>query len=113
MIILGACAFLVLAGIGALARTHLARFDAGLPFGTIGANTLASFISGLVAGSPRPTTVLVGVAFCGSLSTFSTLIRHLHDQAVRNRPAQIGATLALSLVLGILGALGGIELAAT
>jgi fluoride ion exporter CrcB/FEX len=111
VIVLGAGAFVVLAGLGALARAVLARFDTTLPFGTIGANTVASFVAGLVAASERPTVVLVGVALCGSLSTFSTLIRHLHDLALRNRPAQIVATLALSLGAGLLGALAGLEIA--
>ncbi|MFN3219539.1 MAG: CrcB family protein [Acidimicrobiales bacterium] len=113
MILLGAAAFVVLAGLGALARAVLARFDAGLPFGTIGANTLASFFAGLVAASERPTAVLVGVALCGTLSTFSTLVHHLHDQALHNRPARVATTLGVAIGAGILAALAGLELAAS
>lgn len=113
MILLGAGAFVVLAGLGALARAALARFDTALPLGTIGANTLASFFAGLVAASERPTAVLVGVALCGSLSTFSTLVHHLHGQALHNRPARMVITLTVAIGAGILAALAGLELAAS
>jgi fluoride ion exporter CrcB/FEX len=110
-LVLGAGAFVVLAGLGSVARWWLTRFDVGLPWGTIGANTVASFAAGLVAGSGRGTTVLVGVALCGSLSTFSTLVRLIHDQATRKRQIQLFWTLALSLGLGIVAAIAGLEIA--
>jgi fluoride exporter len=111
VIILGAGAFVVLAAAGSLLRVLLIRFDLALPVRTIGVNTAASFAAGLVAASDRPTVVLVGIGFCGSLSTFSTLVHHLHEQSARKRPAQVLATLGLSLGLGLAAALAGLEIA--
>lgn len=109
--VLGAAAFVLLAGAGAVTRWWLTRFGADLPWGTLAANTTASFVAGLVAGSGRGTTVLVGIALCGSLSTFSTLIRHLHEQATHGRRTPLIITLTVSLGLGVLAAMAGLELA--
>lgn len=111
MIFIGAGIFVVSAGLATLVRVLSTRFDTTLPLGTIAANTVACLVAGLVAGAERPTGVLVGVALCGSLSTFSTLIRHLHDQMRDGRPMQLVATLALSLGPGLLAAAAGLELA--
>ena len=111
MIVLGAGAFVALAALGALTRSLLARFDGGVPLGTIGTNTVASFIAGLVAGSAHPTIVVVGLGFCGSLSTFSTLVRHLHDLAATGQATRLMVTLALSLGSGLAAAAVGIALA--
>lgn len=45
------------------------------PWGTFVVNVVASFVLGLVLAGPAPHGVvaLVGVGFCGSLSTWSTL----------------------------------------
>ncbi|GAA4908157.1 CrcB protein [Actinomycetospora succinea] len=88
----------------------------GFPWGTFTVNVAASFVLGLVLGGPAPHAVVlaVGVGFCGSLSTWSTLayetVRLTHERArtasvmnvVASTLAGLGAAglgLALSTVL--------------
>ena len=80
----------VLGSIGALVRYHLGGFvhtsakramasEAEFPFGTLFVNALGSLLLGLIAGLffqgsiPHIFYVAVGIGFCGSLTTFSTL----------------------------------------
>lgn len=59
----------------------------GFPWGTFTVNVVASFVLGLVIGGPAPHAAVaaVGVGFCGSLSTWSTLasetVRLTHERA--------------------------------
>jgi fluoride exporter len=68
------------AAVGAPARYVTDRWvqsahGTGFPWGTFVVNVVASFVLGLVVGGPAPHAVaaLVGIGFCGSLSTWSTL----------------------------------------
>ena len=80
----------LLGSIGALLRYHLGGFvhtsanralasEADFPFGTLFVNALGSLVLGLLAGLysrdmiPQIFYVELGVGFCGSLTTFSTL----------------------------------------
>lgn len=80
----------LLGSVGALVRYHLGGFvhtsanralasEADFPYGTLFVNALGSLILGLIAGFfsrgmfPHLFYVVVGVGFCGSLTTFSTL----------------------------------------
>lgn len=84
-----------------------------VPWGTFAVNVAASFVLGLVLGGPAPHGVvaLVGIGFCGALSTWSTLaaetVRLLQEHAratglvyvVASTLVGLGAA-ALGLVLG-------------
>ena len=95
-----------LGAVGALVRYHLGAFvhssanralasETGFPFGTLFVNALGSFILGVAAALcsgaflPQIIYVAIGVGFCGSLTTFSTLAvdlqRFLRDQRFAGR----------------------------
>jgi CrcB protein len=83
------------------AREHS---SAGTILGTLVVNVAGSFVLGLAAGwSGAPTWVLplVGIGFCGALTTFSTLAFEtwvfLEERAWRPFVVNLG----LSLVLGL------------
>lgn len=80
----------LLGSIGALVRYHLGGFvhtnanraltsESDFPFGTLFVNSLGSLVLGLIAGLcsremiPQISYMALGVGFCGSLTTFSTL----------------------------------------
>jgi CrcB protein len=113
---------LVLAGGAAGATTRYVtdralsgRVDAVLPWGTLAVNTAACLLLGLLAGAapggwPVP---LLGVGFCGGLSTWSTFgyetVRlageHARGYALANVVLNLvagGAALAAGLGLGVL-----------
>jgi CrcB protein len=79
----GSGALLVLAGatVGAPLRFLVDRWArehtrAGTILGTLVVNVVGSFVLGVVAGRPDPPDwlmPLVGIGFCGALTTFSTL----------------------------------------
>lgn len=79
----------------------------GFPWGTFSVNVVASFVLGLVLGGPAPhaAVLAVGVGFCGSLSTWSTLAYEtvrLADE--RARTASVMNVLASTLAgLGAAG----------
>ncbi|MEJ2863087.1 fluoride efflux transporter FluC [Actinomycetospora flava] len=87
----------------------------GFPWGTFTVNVVAAFVLGLVVGGPAPHAAVaaIGVGFCGSLSTWSTLayetVRLAHERA---RTASVMNVVASTLAgLGAAGlglALGGV-----
>lgn len=60
--------------LGAMGRYLLSLWRTpGFPYGILIANVSGSLLLGvLVAGVPRTTFLLLGVGFCGALTTFST-----------------------------------------
>lgn len=83
------------------ARDH---FRAGTILGTLVVNVVGSFILGLAAGWPAaPSWVLplVGVGFCGALTTFSTLAFEtwvfVEERAWRPFATNLGLSLGLGL----------------
>ena len=60
--------------LGAMGRYLLSLWRTpGFPYGILMANIAGSLLLGiLVAGAPRATFLLLGVGFCGALTTFST-----------------------------------------
>ena len=94
--------------VGSMLRYGLARWQP-LPYGTLLANVLACALIGyltarlttLGAEASHPWRMLVGVGFCGGLSTFSTLILELADYGERGAFGQGLGYLLLSLAMGI------------
>lgn len=115
---------LVMAGgsAGSLLRYHIGRivppFLGGIPFPlailliNIGASALLGLVAGWVVGraSGEEIRLLVGVGFCGGLSTFSSFS---YDTAVLLQNGRVGAALlnvGLNVVLCLLVSIGGMAL---
>jgi CrcB protein len=107
-----------LGAVGALVRYHLGAFvhssancalasETEFPFGTLFVNALGSFILGVAAALcsgaflPQIIYVAIGVGFCGSLTTFSTLAvdlqRFLRDRRFAAFALLLGASAATGL----------------
>jgi CrcB protein len=107
-----------LGAVGALVRYHLGAFvhssanralasETGFPFGTLFVNALGSFILGVTAALlsgaflSQIIYVAIGVGFCGSLTTFSTLAvdlqRFLRDRRFAAFALLLGASAATGL----------------
>ena len=73
------------------------------PVGTLVVNVVGSFVLGALVGSGATGAplALVGIGFCGALTTFSTLALEVWDAMADDRRVQASAIVALSLVLGI------------
>lgn len=95
------------AAVGAPLRYWLAqRWDGeGFPLGIWLANVLGSAILGLLVGlgAEGRALTLLGVGFCGALSTFSTFAVQTVGLGTRRGTAYALATLAGSLALCALG----------
>jgi CrcB protein len=118
----------LLGSIAALVRYHLGGYvhsstnralasEADFPFGTLFVNAVGSLVLGLTAGLfseqmiPHIYSVAIGVGFCGSLTTFSTLAVDL-QRFVRDRRLLFFALyLSASLVSGIGSVLLGYAIA--
>ena len=76
-------------------------------------NLVGSFILGFLAGPiPRRTSLLllVGIGFCGSLTTFSSWMLDVAKLIQAGRPVWGLLLIAVSLALGLLCALAGLAL---
>ena len=70
-------------------------------------NVVGSFVLGFLAGPiPRRTglVLLVGIGFCGSLTTFSSWVLDVVRLLEGGRPLAAGGLLLASLVLGLMAA---------
>lgn len=106
---------LLLVAIGAMPGALL-RWQAGVQLGpwlggSAGAdllvNVVGSFVLGFLAGPiPRRTglLLLVGIGFCGSLTTFSSWLLDVVTLLERSRPIAAGGLVLVSLVLGLAAA---------
>ena len=81
-------------------RVHLGGTPAA---GTLVVNVVGSFVLGVVVGAGLGTAplALVGVGFCGALTTFSTLALEIWDAMSDDRYPHAVANVGLSLVLGL------------
>jgi CrcB protein len=92
------------AAAGAVARLLVSRALPG-PRGTLAVNGVGSLLLGLVAGAAPTSYALVGVGFCGALTTFSTYALEAVDGAGWR---YVSASTALCLAAAGLGlAVGG------
>ena len=83
------------------ARDHT---RAGTILGTLVVNVVGSFLLGAVAGVPHPADwlmPLVGIGFCGALTTFSTLAFELWVFLEERAWKPFAANLILTLGLGL------------
>jgi CrcB protein len=71
--------------------------------GTIVVNVVGSFALGLLVGSGTDgrCAALVGVGFCGALTTFSTLALEIWGALTDRRRTEAVLNVALSLALGV------------
>jgi CrcB protein len=87
-----------------------------LPWGTLAANILASFVVGLVLRAVDTNgfmAALVVTGLCGGLSTFSTFSAQTVELFKSKQVWRGVANLALNIVLPTLAALAGLYLAYT
>jgi len=106
-----------LGAVGALVRYHLGAFvhssanralasETEFSFGTLFVNALGSFILGVAAALfsgaflPQIIYVAIGVGFCGSLTTFSTLAVDL-QRFLRDRRFAFALLLGASAATGL------------
>ena len=85
-------------------RWARARYDAGTISGTLVVNVAGSLVLGIVAGwttAPSWVLPLVGIGFCGALTTFSTLAFETWVFLERREWKPLAANLGLSLGLGL------------
>lgn len=95
------------------------RHDSVYPWGTFTVNVAGSALLGLLAGASQAAALpawvftLVGTGVCGALTTFSTFgyesVRLLEEGSV----AEAALNAGLSLLVGLLVAVGGYALAGT
>ena len=108
-----ACAFVLLAAIGAVIRVWLREWSARtwtFPVGTVVANLAGCFALGLLSAWSAPAATVVGTAGLGALTTYSTFTADLADLG-RNRPVAAIAYLAVSVGGGVGLAYVGLRLA--
>ncbi len=91
----------------AVDRLVQSRHDTGFPWGTATVNVVGSFVLGTVTGAAVPPEVaaLVGVGFCGALTTYSTF-GYETVQLGSGSSRYLAAVNAVGSVLAGLGAAG-------
>jgi fluoride exporter len=99
-----AVAFVVAAGVGALARTEAGRRwnrHQGLAWGTLIVNVVGSFGLGLLHGVGPPTITIIGVGGLGAFTTFSSFARDAVALAEARQVALCFAYITISCSAGI------------
>ncbi|MBX7450402.1 fluoride efflux transporter CrcB [Mycolicibacterium sp. 3033] len=109
----------LLGGVGAVARltvdkTVSRRLDRPFPFGTLVVNISGAFLLGALAGLALPPhlALLVGTAFVGSYTTFSTWMLETQRLAEERQLVSALANIVVSVALGLLAAWLGHHLGA-
>ena len=94
------------AAVGAPLRFALGRrYDDALPWGTLAVNVAASFVLGLCVGwsVDGDAFALVGIGFCGGMSTYSSFAVQTRDLGPRHGPTYAVLTLGLGLAAASVG----------
>ena len=94
------------AAIGAPVRYAVGHFlDRRVPWGTVLVNVSGSFVLGLLAGLAvsGSALALLGVGFCGALTTYSAFAVQTHDRGPRLGTLNVVLTIPLALVACALG----------
>lgn len=106
-----AALFLVLAGLGALARAEAGRLwnrSDGVPYGILIVNVTGSFLLGLLSNVAPPELTVMGVGGLGAFTTFSSFAHDVvalaERRAVMHAAAYVGASGALGIGVAALGA---------
>lgn len=103
-----AIAITVAGGLGAVLRLLLSRWQRGLPWGILLANTVASFLLGLFLFLKLDyQQFMVISALAGGLSTFSTFAGQTAALWVAGQRIRAGANFALNFALPYTGVLVG------
>ncbi|MBI3688744.1 MAG: fluoride efflux transporter CrcB [Actinobacteria bacterium] len=99
-------------------RALAARTGSLLPWGTFAVNTGGSLVLGTLAGGstslPGYVAPLLGVGFCGALTTYSTFgfetVRLIEDAAPGYALLNVAGNLAAGLAAGAVGYWAGVAL---
>jgi fluoride exporter len=97
-----------------LDRAVQARHDSVFPWGTLSVNVLGCLVLGVLVGLPvpGPLSALLGVGFCGALTTYSTF-SYETLRLLQNRTYTLAVlNVVVSLVAGLGAAYLGITVAA-
>lgn len=103
-------------GLGAVLRLLLSGWIGRLPWGILVANTVASFVVGLVLRSNNTNAflaTLVITGLCGGLSTFSTFSAQTVEYFKAKQVWRGVANLTLNFALPTSAAIAGLYVAAT
>ena len=112
--------FLVALGGGAgavtryvIERTAAQRISAPFPYGILIANVVGSFLLGVLLGSVTGAwLVLLGVGYCGALTTYSTFAHDTMRLTGGGRMPVAVTNVVVSIVAGLLAVSGGLALGA-
>ena len=108
--------FVIAAGLGGFIRYVFEHKlqpieKTGFPRATLIVNVAGSFILGLVFVAPDSGYKVIGITFCGALTTFSAisaqLMRRVHSGAIGAAVSYLGLTLLFGLVAAQVGLLIG------
>ena len=94
------------AAVGAPLRFALGRrYDGALPWGTLAVNVAASMVLGMCVGwsVDGSAFALIGVGFCGGMSTYSSFAVQTRDLDARHGATYAVLTLGLGLAAAALG----------
>lgn len=109
-----AAAFVVLAGVGAVARAvagHRLNRPDGFPHGTFVVNVTGSAALGLLHGVGAPAITVLGTGMIGAFTTFSSFVRDGVALAEQRQRALAAFYVAVSLGAALLGAAAGVAIA--
>ena len=88
------------AAVGAPVRYALGHYlDRGVPWGTVLVNVVGSFVLGALtaAALSESAMALLGVGFCGALTTYSAFVVQTHDRGPRLGLVNVVLTIPVAL----------------
>lgn len=88
-----------LGGLGSVLRFWLSRWHGWLPHGILLANSVASFVAGLLLTQPHEVSTVWVVGLCGGLSTFSSFAAATIEFWRSGKRPQAMVNIALNLVI--------------